>query len=317
VAGSLESAKRLLRLLGPLLLALILSRIDIGGVMRRVSTVQLPLLAIAVLLYPLLVMLKAWRWRLLLRQQGVDYAMGPAFLAYNSGLAAGYVTPGRVGELIKALYLRNDKGLTTGRALSSVVLERVLDLYALLATAVAGIVLIAMPRALFTLSVPVLLVAGLGPLLILLPFIRRRLMGVMDRAATHFVPGRYKEDVAHSLNGFQSGMDQLLVMPLVLPLAITVISYLVFYGQCYLVALSLGLPMAYGFVAFCVSLGSLMALLPISVAGLGVRDIAFITVFGTKGLAPELAISYSLLFLLVFNVFGGAIGALAWLAKPL
>lgn len=38
---------------------------------------------------------------------------------------------------------------------------------------------------------------------------------------------------------------------------------------------------------------------------------------GTVGLAPSTATSYSLLFLVVFNVFGGLIGAVAQFVEPL
>lgn len=310
-------ARRLLRLLGPLLFLLILARIDLGRTIQMLGAVRLPLLAVALSLYPVLILLKAWRWRLLLRQQGANYTLRSAFLAYNSGLAIGYITPGRLGEFAKALYLRNDLGLATGLAFSSVMLERLLDLYALLITALAGIALFTMPQPLLLVAVPVLALVGLAPLVILIPGISRRLVHLLGRAATFFAPVRYRGDVVDSFSGFQSGIEQLLNLRLLLPLTLTVISYVLFYGQCYVLARSLELPIAYGFAAFCVSLGSLMALLPISISGLGVRDLTFVIVLGTVGLSSEIAISYSLLFLVVFNVFGGLIGALAWLVKPL
>ena len=317
MATPLEFTEKVRRPLGPLLFLLILSRIDIGDVMDTLRTVRLPFLALALLLYPLLVLLKAWRWHMLLQQQGIEYGLPSAFLAYNSSLAVGYVTPGRLGEFVKALYLRNDLGLTTGRAFSSVLLDRLLDLYALLLTALAGIAVFTMPQSLVALVVPVLVATGLGPLLILVPGISRRLTALVARAATCFVPAQHRGDIALSFSGFQTGMEELLDVRLLLPLALTVIGYVVFYGQCYLLAESLELPISYGFAAFCVSLGSLMALLPVSISGLGVRDLTFIAILGTAGLAPEVAISYSLLFLFVFNVLGGAIGALTWWMKPL
>ena len=94
-------------------------------------------------------------------------------------------------------------------------------------------------------------------------------------------------------------------------------AYAVFYLQCYLIALALRLPLSYAYAAFCVSIASLLALLPISISGLGVRDATFLALLLPLGVTAELAISYSLLILLVFNVFGGALGAIAWFSKPL
>ena len=76
-------ARRLLRLLGPLLFLLILARIDLGRTIQMLGAVRLPLLAVALSLYPVLILLKAWRWRLLLRQQGANYTC----LLYTSDAA--------------------------------------------------------------------------------------------------------------------------------------------------------------------------------------------------------------------------------------
>jgi uncharacterized protein (TIRG00374 family) len=317
MAERLGSSGKLFRFLGPALFLLILFKIDVGRTLQTLGALRLSWLGAALMLYPLLVLLKAWRWRLLLRQQGTEYTLASAFLAYNSSLAVGYVTPGRLGEFVKALYLRKDLGLTAGRAFSSVLLERLLDLYALTITALVGMVIFAMPRQLVALALPVLAAVGLLPLLVLVPHINRSVMALAATAARNLVPEPHREDVTRSLSGFQRGIQELLSLKLLLPVGVTVVAYALFYSQSYLVAASLRLPISYGFAAFCVSLGSLMALLPLSISGLGVRDLTFVVVLGTVGLAPETAVSYSLLFLVVFNVFGGLIGGLAWFLKPL
>ena len=111
---------RFIRLAGPLLFLLILSRIDLGHTAAALRTVRAQFLLAAAILYPLLILLKSWRWRLLLRQRGVSYSLVPAFAVYNSAPAAGYVTPGRLGELVKALYLRKAEGVALGYAFSLV-----------------------------------------------------------------------------------------------------------------------------------------------------------------------------------------------------
>ncbi|MCJ7621247.1 MAG: flippase-like domain-containing protein [Anaerolineae bacterium] len=109
-----------IRLAGPLLFLLILSRIDLGRTAEMLRTVRAQFLLAAAILYPLLILLESWRWHLLLRQQGVSYSLIPAFAVYNSALAAGHVTPGRLGELVKAQYLRKDEGVALGYAFSLV-----------------------------------------------------------------------------------------------------------------------------------------------------------------------------------------------------
>lgn len=309
--------RRLIRLLGPLLFLLILSRMDLGRMVEIIAAIRVDFLLVALLLYPCLILLKAWRWRILLSQQKINYGLAPAFLAYNSSLGAGYVTPGRLGEFVKALYLRQDEGVPLGQALSSVLMDRLFDLYLLLMTAGLGIAIFSLPGQLSAIALGVLLAVGLTPLLILVPDVSRRVMVLLTKGLSLMIGTRYRKEISQTLTHFQQGMEQLLSIDLLLPLMVTVIAYGLFYLQCYLAALALRLPLSYPCAAFCVSLASLLALLPISISGLGVRDATFIALLLPLGVAAEMAVSYSILILLVFNIFGGAWGAVAWFTKPL
>jgi len=309
--------KKLVRLLGPLIFLFILSRMDLRLLAETIADVRLDLLLAAMLLYPVLIMLKAWRWQMLLHRQRIDYGLAPAFVVYNSSLAVGYATPGRLGEFVKALYLRQDAGIPLGQGLSSMLVDRLLDLFLLLITAGVGVSVFSLPGGLSSLAVATLLLVALGPLLILVPAARRRVIALLTRTLSVLSPERYEQETRLGLGDFQQGLEQLLGVQLLIPVGITLLAYGLFYFQCYLTALALGLPISYAYSAFCVSLASLLSLLPISVSGLGVRDATFIALLVPLAITAEMAIGYSLLILLVFNIFGGALGALAWFSKPL
>lgn len=313
----MKLARKLIRLLGPLLFVLILARIDLERLAEIFSTVRPQLLLGALLLYPGLIMIKAWRWHMLLHQQQINYSPAAAFVAYISSLGAGYLTPGRLGEFVKALYLRQDEAVPFGQALSSVLMDRLFDLYFLLVTACIALIAFSVPRPLSTLALAALLVGSLAPLIVLIPGVTRRLTRLLIRVLPTLGAGRYGEEIRATVDSFRQGMEQLLNIRLLLPLVVTVVAYAVFYLQCYLIAVALRLPLSYGYVAFCISIASLLALLPISVSGLGVRDAAFLALLLPLGVTPESAISFSLLILLVFNVFGGALAAITWSFRPL
>jgi uncharacterized protein (TIRG00374 family) len=310
-------ARKLIRLLGPLLFVLILSRMDLRHMAKTIAAVRVDFLLAALVLYPGLILLKAWRWHILLGVQHIKYGLMPAFVVYNGSLAVGYVTPGRLGEFVKALYLRQDEGVTLGEAISSVLMDRLFDLYLLLMTALLGMAAFSVPRLVSEVAVAILLVTGLTPLLVLIPGVTRRLLALFIRALPTLGTARYREEIKRTLDAFRRGMEQLLSTSLLFPLLVTVVAYALFYMQCYLIAISLRLPLSYPYAAFCASVGSLSALLPVSISGLGVREAAFIALLLPLGVVAETAVGYSLLILLVFNVFGGALGALAWSIKPL
>ena len=116
------------RYAGFLLLGYFYFKVDwkqIGVVMQIPD--PLPLLGCLALIPPQ-VLIKSERWRFLLRLQGHSLKALDSFLIYMSATLFGSITPGRAGELAKVVYLKNH-GMTVSRAFSSVVVDRVFDLY--------------------------------------------------------------------------------------------------------------------------------------------------------------------------------------------
>ena len=70
------------------------------------------------------------------------------------------------------------------------------------------------------------------------------------------------------------------------------------------------LPLSDAAVLFTVMIG--VALVPISISGWGLRELAVISLLGNHGIAPERALLFSVCFGLVLAI-GSLPGALAWL----
>ena len=74
-----------------------------------------------------LVAVRAWRWNILLAAQGIPFSQWRACAAYASGIFVGTFTPGRLGDLSKALYVRQERDISWESALSGAVLDRLFD----------------------------------------------------------------------------------------------------------------------------------------------------------------------------------------------
>jgi len=95
----------------------------------------------------------------------------------------------------------------------------------------------------------------------------------------------------------------------------TVVSWAVTYTANYLFCIGLGLPVGYLEIAGISAVASLVAALPISIAGAGTRDAALIAMLAPYGVDPVQAVALSTLML--SNVlFGAAVCALGF-ALPL
>jgi len=113
------------------LLAFFLRSADLGRVWAEMRGASLTLIlagALATLAsYPM----RAMRWRYLLQPVG-QVRFGPALSATVIGFAASVILPARAGELLRPYLLARREQLSATSAFATIVLERVLDLVAVL-----------------------------------------------------------------------------------------------------------------------------------------------------------------------------------------
>ena len=307
------SSSALIRLLGVGLLIVLLARLDLARVWDVLRTADLKLVVLAIAGVIPLIWIKTVRWQGILRAQSIRVALWPALLAYFGSLFIGFLTPGRLGEFIKAVHINRDYGVSLAQAFSSVLADRLFDLYALLAVGSAALLTLALAdREVIVLIGLVLLLTG--PLVL---FLNDASFGWFQCVGQRFgALGRRLFAAEGQLVDLRTGLRRLTVKWLLLAVVLTVLAYGVFFGQCYVLARALNLKIGFGSVVFAVALGSLITLVPVSISGLGTREAAMIAYLDTVGVDAEAALSFSLLVFVTFYVAGGLIGLLAWWIKP-
>ena len=301
------------RLLGLSLLGILLWQIDGRHLFFQLRNLSMPPFVVAVILNIPQISIKGVRWRWLLRSQRIQYGIGKTLLAYFSSIFIGLLTPGRLGEFVKALYVSQDCNVSSASAVSSVLLDRLFDFYTLLFVGMVALLRVTVDddtTAIFSALVFLLIL----PLVLFLnDSTFRWLQNVLLRP-------RYLRKKLKGAVGWMAELRQGLLMlkwPSVLAgITLTVFSYSIFFGQCYLLAMALDLQVGFTVVTCAVALGSLVALLPISISGLGTREAAIVAYLAMADIPPEAALGFSLLIFVTFYIGGGLLGALAWSIKP-
>jgi glycosyltransferase 2 family protein len=92
---------------------------------------DIALLAVAVLVYALVTLVRGWRWHRIMRHNGVAHERSDAFALCVVGYAGNNVLPARGGELLRIFLLSERSGARKRDVLGSVIAERVLDALAL------------------------------------------------------------------------------------------------------------------------------------------------------------------------------------------
>jgi uncharacterized protein (TIRG00374 family) len=122
-------------------LAFVLGGTDLAETANVLSRADLRWVALALVLYSFDLAFRALRWQRLLRPIAhVRYL--PMFAYLLVGYLANNILPARLGELVRSHYLGDREGISRAAALGTVVVERVVDLVAVVAIAsVAHLVL--------------------------------------------------------------------------------------------------------------------------------------------------------------------------------
>jgi uncharacterized protein (TIRG00374 family) len=284
---------------------------DREAIVRVLASAALGPLALATLLNLVNVYLKVVRWQVLLRTRGIHYPTRRAFAAFLSSVYIGMLTPGRVGDVLRVHYLRAELGVPYAEGIASIVMDRLCDLYVLVVFVAAGVVRyspVIVGRLAFVTWGGVALIL-FAPLIFLIP-------GLAERSLSRLYDKLAGARGAGGFDRFLAALRDNVGRPLFTTVPLTAAAFLVNYIQGWIIGWSLGLDLSF-FDAICLlAIASLLGLLPVSVSGVGVRELFFSLVFPLLGYRPEVGVSFGLLVFFVIYVVNIVIGFISWQIAP-
>lgn len=305
--------RTLLRLVGPILLVVVLARVkDRGAVMNAVKAALGWQLAVALALNFAITHVKVLRWNVLLRARGIAYPMKRAWLCFLATSYVGLLTPGRVGDVLRVHYLRHDLGVSYAEGLASIVVDRVCDLYVLAAFVALAIVrfrdVFADELAIVTWVTMALTV--LGPLLLFIPGLAEP---VAKRIYSKLARGAGAEE---GFTSFLTALRASVGKVLVVAIPLTVLAFCINYLQGFLLAQAMGMKISFYDVGCLLAIASLLGLLPISVSGLGVRELLYSLAFPLLGYTASDGVGFGLVVFAVLYLCVVLMGFVGWQLAP-
>lgn len=300
------------RSIGIIILVVIIWKTDLRKYAELIRDTEVLGFMYGCLLVLLAYVLKSLRWMILLKGQKIDYPYKKAFLAFTASNFIAFITPGRLGEFAKVLYLRDDVGAPLSKSLPSVITDRLFDVYCLLFFGMAGLFY-------FNLGNNVWLYVLLGASL-LLPFFvfNKRLYELFFKilASVPFV-SKFIAKKAGSINAMKEEFQSLINYKLLIALTISIFSYLVLYLSAFILAKAIHLDLTYFNVVLLVSVANILSFLPITFSGIGTREAAFIFFLNKLSYSMEQALIFSTLFFVCFYIIGGLYGYICYMVKPI
>lgn len=248
------------------------------------------------------------RWRIFLRQQGIELAYRHLLLLTWAGQFFNSILPGSTGgDVVKIYQICRAAPDRKAKAASTVLVDRLSALFALLV--LAGGALFADPKPLTLLPLPkwpgnTMLVVATGLIVLALGAV-----WVLVRLTKGSVlAGRVQRTLLAARHNLVFSSS--LVAALTLAFVVHLLNFLTIY----LFARALNLPISYGQVLSMMPVILFLVLIPITINGHGLREVLLISYFGYLGIAAvgfpvrESAIALSLLVVandLLWSLPGG------------
>lgn len=297
---------RILRvLISLIILVIVIASVGADRLFDALRSINLGWFVIALLFHLLGLIVRTYRWSILIKALGTPVAFGRLLYLYLAGTFFNTFLPtGIGGDVVKIVELAPDRG--GAQAFSSVFADRL--------TGILGSSLLALTVALLDpADVPpyVVLTVILISAAILIAAVLLTQRRLFEWIVTHLkfwpkVPGAQKiRKVAEALTSYSIGAIVRAIL-VSLPFTLTLIA------TQYALALGLGIDAPLRYFALFIPIIALAQLIPISFNGLGVREGTYQILFGTVGVDQAQAVAISFMYYIV-RVAGGLLGGLLYL----
>ena len=215
-----------------------------------------------------------------------------AFRYYAASIFWGIITPGRIGEAAKIVYLKK-RGISAGRGAVSVILDRLLDLSLLLLLTFAGISIVFHKPGWFFVGLVIFMLASF-----FLYQIRNKLnFPAFMRPLFPFLPERFRETFSRFGDQFKSDFKKYSCSKLILLSLFSVFIWLIYTIPFFLLGNSIGIEASPVIVLTGIFVSVMVAMLPISIGGIGTREAFFIFYFNLLGITKEKSLLFSFMFI--------------------
>jgi len=302
-----KNIKRWLPIIGIALFVYILFKLDVGSIINVVANANINYLLIAILFVVLLFFPQTLKWWVIARKQKINVGFLEAFKINIIANYYGFITPSKLGAIVRAGYLKKYAG-GFAKGVSNFVLDKVLDLSSLFFLAIVFSYIFRDKLQILNAGYLILLFGVLiFALFVLIKKERSKFfLGIVFRK---FVPKKLKQKAKIAFDSFYEDMPSYGFLLGVF--LINILTWIMIYLISYFIGLSLGINLSFIYFLAILPIATVVAQIPITISGLGTREATMIGLFGLFNIEPVLVFSMSMIAIILTNIIP-AIIAIVW-----
>lgn len=295
------SLKNLVHFIGIIIFILILFKIDTKETFNIIINSNLSFLIIAIPIGIFPIILRNLRWQKLLKSEGITIDFSETLLVYFNAVFWGSITPGKIGEFSKIIYLTKS-GYSWGKAMASVIFDRLFDITTILTLGFLGIFIFFGDLKKLThifLLMGAILLSAIFILYFNKNFIKKIFKKVVVKISGKKDNPMTGEEIDQLFNSFRKPLSLLFSGTI-----ISIFAWFLYFFQIYILTKAIGIEISFILTSAIIAIITTLNLIPITISGIGTRDLALILLFSQISIEKEIAISFSMLILLTFIIAG-------------
>lgn len=297
--------KKLLPVVGIVLLIYVLWRFNLSKILAVFTTINPFYAALGFLALPIILVIINIQWQMILKRQSIHVSFTYSLKNLLIGYFYGIITPGGFGNFLRALYLKHESNTPLPKCIANIVTYDTVDYISLfLIGSIGGLLLLGRYPFLFLLILLMLFTIAILFVFFLRQRTSKHLFQRLIRTQIFQIIQRYMDDQIDSFFEDLPSFKSLLI-----PFLFSFFSWVVFFTELYFISQLFSIRLPYVTLFFMFAIAGTVATIPVSLYGLGTRDATLVALLALYNIPPENSISFSLFWFMVFWITPSIIGA--------
>ncbi len=256
--------------------------------------------------------IQTFKWFIIGKKQKIDIPFKEAFKINLISNFYGFITPSKLGTIVRIEYLKKFD-VPAGKGLCNFTLDKILDISSIIFMAILFSFVfkdkLELPIGFFIILFVIFILATIF-------FIKKErnefLLKVFYRK---FIPKKMKEKAKLTFDSFYDNMPKKRYFALFFLL--NILTWTIIYLINFFIAKAIGIDISFIYFLAILPIGTLVAMLPISVNGFGTREATLISLFSLFGISAAKVFSMSILGYIITGIIPAIVASFLIFRKKL
>ncbi len=299
--------KKFLPLIGIIILVIIVINLDLEKIKTAFLSINPILIVLSMSLLIPIMIVKNYVWQIILKEQKINITFYNSLKIYMIGFFYSTITPGFLGHLMRIPYIKEKTDEPYGKLFVNIFIDTTIRTIAeFLMILIGALIIFGSFPEIFTIIIIFLIIIGL----ILYYFIKKeRGEKFFYSLVKYFIPKKLKGNSFKFIDTFYLDFPKL--SKLIIPLILGIFVWILIFTQEYIVVYAMNVNIPYFYFLMLFPIANIAGYLPITIAGLGMREFTSIMIFSTLfGVLKEEVLVFTLVGFMITDVFPGILGFL-------